>query len=309
MLRSFPAALVAAASMTLLAACAGGRQNSALPAGPVPGAQPGRVTAGSQALVYVADQGNQRVEIYAQKGKDQSPIGRITDAISAPDGLFVDPSGTLYVCNFGNGTVTEYPQGQTTHSKTLTGAGSPKYVVVGNGTVYVSNFNASANGQVLEYAGGSTTPTATISFQTFPAGLALDSHNRLYVAYNDSNNSDIEVLRFAPGKTQGKNLGIHIQFGYAGGATIDHQGDLLIADQSRSLVDVFPPGATQPSQQLGGFTIAYQIALNKRNTHLYVTSPSGVVAEVAYPSGTPIDTISNSLGGAYGVATSPEGSR
>lgn len=260
-------------------------------------------------MLFVADQGNQRVDIFAQTGKDQAPIGQITDAISGPDGLFVDGNGTLYVCNFGTGTVTEYPKGQTTHSKTLTGAGSPKYVVAGvDGTVYVSNFNGSSNGQVLEYAGGSTTPTTTISFQTYPAGLALDRRNRLYVAYNDSN-VDIEVLRFPPGKTHGKNLGIHVKYGYAGGATIDNNRDLLIVDQSRALVDVFPPGATVPSQQITGFSLAYQIALNHRNTHLYVSQPSGTVTEVSYPAGTPIDTINQTLGGAYGVATSPDGSR
>ena len=206
--------------------------------------------------------------------------------------------------------MTEYPKGQTTHSKTLTGAGSPKYVVVGlDGTVYVSNFNGSANGDVIEYAGGSTTPTQTIPFQSFPAGLALDAHDRLYVAYNDQTNSDIEVLRFASGKTTGKNLGIHVKFGYAGGATVDANGDLVFADQAHSLVDVFPPGQTQPSQQIGGFSIAYQIALNRKHTHLYVSAPSGAVAEVTYPAGVLLKTITNSLGGAYGVATSPDGSR
>ncbi|MEO6991189.1 MAG: hypothetical protein ABI346_00345 [Candidatus Baltobacteraceae bacterium] len=324
-LRTFGPVLGAGVALALLAACSGGSQlapGSALPGGngplsqarAVPAARPGpgwlsAEAAAGTALLYVADQFNQRVAIYSQFGKNPAPIGQITDAIGGPDGLFVDKKGTLYVCNFGTATVTEYPKGQTTHSKTLTGAGSPKYVVVGvDGTVYVSNFNASANGQVLEYANGSTTPTTTIPFQTYPAGLALDKLNRLYVAYNAPTVNDIEVLRFLPGKTTGKNLGIHITGGSAGGATIDSSGNLLIDNQGLPGVEVFPPGATQPSQLITGFNLAYQIALNHRNNHLYISDPfAPSVNEVTYPGAKPINTITNSLSAAFGVATSPDG--
>jgi hypothetical protein len=277
----------------------------------VPGSNPGNVVpatseeATGKALLYVADQPNQRVAIFSQSGVLK---GQITDGIAGPDGLYVDIHGTLYVCNFGAGTVTEYPKGQITHSKTLAGSVGPKYVVAGtDGTVYVADFVSGSNGKLYEYAGGSTTPTTTITFQTFPAGVALDRRNKLYVAYNDSTNNDIEVLKFTPGKTKGRNLGIHLKFGNAGGVTFDKKGNLLVDDQSLPGVDVFPPGATTPSKQITGFSLAYQIALNHSDTHLYVSDPFGPsVAEVAYPSGTPIRSISNSLAGAYGVATSPD---
>ncbi len=256
--------------------------------------------------LFVADQPNQRVAIFSQK--TGASTGQITDAIAGPDGLYIDPSGTLYVCNFGAGTVTEYPKGQTTHSKTLTGTIGPKYVVAGrDGTVYVSDFGDGSHSNLYEYAGGSTTPTTTIPFATFPAGVALDTHNKVYVAYNDSTNTDIEVLKFRPGSTRGKNLGIHIKNGNAGGLAFDKKGDLLLDDQSLPGVDVFPPGATTPSQQIKGFNLAYQIALNQRNSHLFVSDPFGPsVAEVAYPSGTPIRGFSSGLAGAFGVATSPD---
>ncbi len=255
--------------------------------------------------LYVADQFNQRVAIFSQK--TGQPTGQITDAIAGPDGLYIDSSGTLYVCNFGAGTVTEYPKGQTTHSKTLTGTIGPKYVVAGHGTVYVSDFGDGSKSNLYEYAHGSTTPTTTIPFATFPAGVALDAHNKLYVAYNDSTNNDIEVLKFKPGSTKGENLGIHIKYDNAGGLAFDKSGDLLLDDQSLPGVDVFPPGATQPSQQLKGFNLAYQIALNQKNTDLFVSDPFGPsVEEVAYPSGTPVQSFSSGLSGAFGVATSPD---
>lgn len=297
----------------LLCACAGSPGGSGVAA---PGFAPslkgalGVRPAAGQSLLYVADQFNQRIAIFSQGGGgNPAPIGQITSGIAGPDGLFVDRNGTLYVCNFGAGTVTEYPAGQTVPSKTLTGTIGPKYVTAGNdGTVYVSDFANGSNGKVYEYAGGSTTPTASISITPYPAGIALDSHNRLYVAYGDSAHSDLEVLRFAPGKTRGKNLGIHQKYGNPGGMTIDNKQDLVIADQAFAQVDIFPPGATLPSKQIGGFNLAYQIALNKADTRLWVSDPFGPsVQQVTYPGGTKTQSRSNSLSGAFGVATSPEG--
>jgi hypothetical protein len=260
------------------------------------------------ALLYVADQSAGAIEIYKQKGTNQQPIGAITQGVSGADGLFVDPNEKLYVCNFGNGTITVYPRAKTAPSETLTGAGSPIDVVVaGNGTVYVANFNSGTNGTVLEYPKGHTTPSKTIvtfGSGSFPEGLALDSANNLYVAYNSS---DGEVLEFGPGSPSGKNLGIHV--GYVGGLTIDHSNDLLLDDQNLPGVDVFPPGSTTPSEQIKGFPLAFDIALNHKNTKLWVTAPfTPAVYEVSYPAGTIVDTIT-SLQSAFGVATSPDGSR
>ncbi|MGB8966363.1 MAG: hypothetical protein WCB99_12040 [Candidatus Cybelea sp.] len=259
-------------------------------------------------LLYVADQSAGAIEIYKQKGSNQQPIGEITQSVSEPDGLFVDSRHKLYVCNFGNGTVTVYPAGSKSPSETLTGAGSPIDVVVAkNGTVYVANFNSGTAGTVLEYPKGQTAPSKTlVTFGTasFPEGLAIDSAKNLYVAFNTN---DGEVLEFGPGSPSGKNLGIHV--GYVGGLTIDRNNDLLLDDQNLPGVDVFPPGSHTPSEQIKGFKLAFDVALNHTNTKLWITdtfSPPSV-NEVSYPSGTIVDTI-NSLESAFGVATSPDGS-
>lgn len=301
-------AFALAAGAAVAAGCSGGSRPVPLAGTPALATRSGWLSPAAKhgGQLYVADQGNQRVAIFSQKSG--APTGQITDGIAGPDGLYIDPSGTLYVCNFGAGTVTEYPKGQTTHSKTLTGTIGPKYVVAGrDGTVYVSDFGDGSNSNLYEYANGSTTPTTTIPFATFPAGVALDRHNKLYVAYFDSNNGDIEVLKFAPGSTKGKNLGIHVKLDNPGGLAFDKKDDLLLDDQSLPGVDVFPPGATSPSKQLTGFSLAYQIALNHKDTHLFVSDPFGPsVEEVAYPSGTHIRSFSSGLSGAFGVATSPD---
>jgi sugar lactone lactonase YvrE len=259
-------------------------------------------------LLYVSDQFNNRIAIFStKKSSSPEPVGQITDGVSGPDGAFIDPKGTLYVCNFGAGTVTEYAKGKTKLSKTLTGAGSPKYVVAGtDGTVYVSNFNGSFDGDVLEYAKGRKTPTKTIPFSTFPAGLAIDKSNNLYVAYNDSQNDDIEVLEFAPGSTNGTNLGIHIAFGYAGGMTMDKKGDLVIGDQADATVYVYPPGGTSASETYTS-TAVYAVALDSANKNLFISAPFGPsVSEITYPKGAAVQTYTNTLSAAFGVATSPD---
>jgi hypothetical protein len=259
-------------------------------------------------VLYVADQDAGAIEIYKQKGTSQQPIGKITDGVSGADGLFVDSHGKLYVCNFGNGTVTVYPRGKTSPSETLTGAGSPIDVVTArNGTVYVANFNSGTDGTVLEYPKGQTSPSKTIvtfGSGAYPEGLALDSSNDLYVAYNST---DGEVIEFAPGSSNGKNLGIHT--GFVGGLTIDHHNDLLLVDQILPGVDVYAPGTSTPSQQITGFAAAFDIALNHKNNEFWLTAPfKPAVYGVSYPAGKIVDTIS-SLTSAFGVGTSPDGSR
>jgi hypothetical protein len=260
-----------------------------------------------QRLVYVADEGGQTVYIFPQAGNNQAPIGMITSGLAAPNGLFVDHLKRLYVCNFGGGTVTVYRHGSITPSRTLTSAGSAIDVVVGlDDTVYVSNWDSGSTGTLLEYPKGHNTPTVTININGASEGLALDSSNNLYVAYNDKTFNDGEVLKFAPGSTVGTNLGIHV--GYVGGETIDSGGNLLLDDQNIPGVDIFPPGATTPSSQIKGFSLAYDIALNRANTRLWITDPFVAVNEVKYPGGKLVDTITNTLSSAFGVATDPDGS-
>jgi sugar lactone lactonase YvrE len=258
-------------------------------------------------VVYVADENGQTVYIFPQSGHDQKPVGKITAGLAAPNGLFVDAQQDLYVGNFGGGTVTVYHRGRITPFRTLTGAGSAIDVVVGlDGTVYVSNWDSGTDGQLLEYAPKHDTPTTTIAVNGGPEGLALDKNNNLYLAYNDASIGDGEVLKFNPGATVGKNLGIHI--GNAGGATVDSHQRLVLVDQNVPEVDIFPQGATKPSKQITGFSLAFDVALNQTDDRLWVTDPFTAVNEVYYPSGKPVDSITNTITSAFGVATSPHGS-
>jgi sugar lactone lactonase YvrE len=259
-------------------------------------------------VVYVADQGGGAIEIYKQKGTNQQPIGKITQGLVGVDGLFVDRKRQLYATNFGNGTVTVYKAGSTSPFETLTGAGSPLDVVAAlDGTVYVSNYNSNTNGTVLEYPKGQTTPSKTIvtfGANSFPEGLAIDSKGNLYVAFNAN---DGEVMEFPPNSSSGTNLGIHVR--YVGGLTIDNNDNLLLVDQNLPGVDVYPQGSTTPSQVITGFALAFDVAINKKNKEIFVSTPFNPpsVSGVSYPAGTIVDTITAGLSSAFGVATSPDG--
>lgn len=258
-------------------------------------------------IVYLSDEGGQTVYLFPQRGQNQAPVGKITSGLAAPNGLFVDASENLYVCNFGGGTVTVYHRGKLTPYRTLTGAGSAIDVVVGlDGWVYVSDWDSGSAGRLLEYAPKHDKPSKIVAVNGGPEGLALDKNDDLFLAYNDVTAGDGEVLEFKPKSTTGTNLGIHI--GNAGGATIDSKQNLLVVDQNVPGVDVFPPGATKPSKQITGFSLAFDIALTSDDARLWVTTPFTALTDVSYPAGQKVDTIDNTFTSAYGVATSPHGS-
>jgi hypothetical protein len=274
-------------------------------------------------LLYVGTAINAggEVLIFSQKGNDQRPIGEITQGIDNAFGVFVDDQRYLYAANVSNGTVTVYPPGGTSPVETLTGAGAPDNVVVGpDGSVYVSDLGnlgdpAHGTGNVFMYLKGHTHPSKTLkAFKikgTYPEGLAIDSANNLYVAFDGPYTGSKlrgEVLEFTPGSPNGKNLGIHV--GYALGLAIDKNSNLLLVDANTNCVDVFPPGSKVPSQQICGFRQAAidGIALNRGNNELWVSNGFwSYIYGVSYPAGHIVNTISRRIGWAWGVATSPDG--
>ena len=73
----------------------------------------------SMKLLYVSDYTESQILAYQQGRESSGPIGEIVDGISTPQGIAVDSSGTLYVANQGNDTITEYPAGASEPTVTL----------------------------------------------------------------------------------------------------------------------------------------------------------------------------------------------
>jgi sugar lactone lactonase YvrE len=133
-----------------------------------------------------------------------------------PTGLAFDAHGNLWVANFGDSSVVEFPVGQ------LASSGSPAPAVTisassgslsapsglafdGGGNLWVANFG---NGTMVEFTstqlagGGGLTPAVTISTTagslSSPLGAAFDANGDLWVA----NHADT-VVEFTPSQLAG----------------------------------------------------------------------------------------------------------
>lgn len=255
--------------------------------------------------VYVSSYKLNYVDIYCVKGKNQAPIGKITDGISGPEGLAVDAKGNLYVTNTTGNDVTEYARGSTTPSFTYTAQlGAPAGVAVDTSrNVYVTSLSPAS---LTVFPQQSNTPKQHItSGLPFPIDVALDPKNNVYVTTYNSGFTAGEILEYAPGTSTGTNLGITTKG--PGGIALDKSGDIVTADQGLPGVLVFPPGKTNPSKTFAQNTIDPDPVRLSHNERLaFVGDAVGNAVYVYdYPSGTLVDTITDGVDGPNGVALDP----
>jgi hypothetical protein len=254
-------------------------------------------------LLYVTDYNANAVLIYKQGDTGGGPIGEIVDGISTPQGDAVDASGTLYVANEGNNTVTEYPAGASSPSVTLsTDISRPLDVSVdSNGIVYITEGSAS---KILEFKPGSTSPDATVSI-SHPSDATNVKNNDLYVTYKPTSGGG-HVARCAPLAASCTDLGIVV--GYAQGIAIDMRGNLLVGDIYGQVIDIYKPGQVSPFRTIATpLEEPAKLALDKKDKTLYQADPANFAVELYnYKAGT--QETSFTFGSAdelEGVALSP----
>lgn len=189
---------------------------------------------GTRRVIYVASAVSNSIAIYPDAVNNPAPIGTITTGVSSPQGVCVDYARNLYVANAGSNSVTVYHPGKGVPFLAYSaGIGAPSDVTVDkNGTVYVANQKPAS---ILEFAKGSTKPTAIITDVQDPTALALDRSGNLFVTDVSPAGGPSRVLEYLPGSLTGIDLGISLQ--YASGIAFDPaSGDLYVADKAANSI-------------------------------------------------------------------------
>ena len=273
----------------------------------------------SKAVVYAASYNN-TVYIYDQIRTRKAACGSITGLVN-PQGLFVDKSRNLWIVNGGNGRtvlgeVLEFSPGNPSPVKTLQdSAGAPVDVAIDHksGTAYVSNITqkGSLPGAIEVYAGGSTTPTATLTDpeMTYAFYDAVDNQGNPYVTFLHATSTMGvgQVDEWIGGSGSPLNLGITLQA--PGGIQTTSTGALLICDQLAPACGDFAPGSTTMTDKFATTdSDPFAVALDKHEKHAWVEDTgTGDLQHWTYPGpdAKPLSQFAVT-GGAYaGVAASP----
>jgi RHS repeat-associated protein len=196
---------------------------------------------GTEGIIYVADRGNNRIQVIIAGEGGYLPWFRFGTSgsgngqLSAPEGVTVDASGNAWVADTGNNRVEEFDS---------SGAYVRKFGSVGSG-----------NGQLSK-----------------PEGLTLDSASNIWVA--DGGNGRIQG--FSPsGVYQGKfgssGSGEH-QFSTPAAVALGASKNLDVIDTGNSRVQVWtPPSLAHEATGNGGThgvqTIYYSVAANAKYTN------------------------------------------
>jgi hypothetical protein len=194
-------------------------------------------------ILFVSNPNDDEVEMYNPKTANPSPEGSISTDIDYPFGLAVDDSGTLYVANLGNSSVTVYPAGSSSPSLTITtGIDEPYGIAVdSSGNVFVSNLG---NNNITAYAAGQTSPYETISFSSYgqAVGVGVDGKDNIWVGC-DTTSSVYEIPKGSTTPQDANLSGL--------GGTIDvsfgKKDIMYVSNFGNSNVTVYKYGTTTPS--------------------------------------------------------------
>lgn len=257
-----------------------------------------------KSLIYWGNYDSNTISIFSAKGVNGKEEGQISTGLSNPERLFVDKNRNVYATNIGNNTITAYKPGGTTPFITISsGVNSPTGLTVdAAGSVYCANVG---NDTVTVYPKGQTSPSLTIPISGSPEYLATDSNDNLYVSMG------LEVLKFPPGSSTGTNLGLVI--GSPGALEVDRSGNIIIIDESRPSIDVFPAGQTTASKQIAitrGNPFALSLNAKENDVYVSIEANTGtgpfVIQALTYPGGTTLtDKLTTNIGD-WPIAVSPD---
>ncbi|HEY2555007.1 MAG TPA: hypothetical protein VGI15_07140 [Candidatus Cybelea sp.] len=223
-----------------------------------------------KSVVYVSSAQNGTVEIYDRTKLTGDPCGSIT-GLQAPQGLFVDLTGNLWVADSATQRVYVFASGNPGAIRTLDDPdGQPAAIAVDekSNTVYVTEYvnNMDASNLVQVYANGSTIPTMTLRDPSARnAGfVAVDDRGNLYVTFTTQSNT-AQVDEWLGGSGAPKNLRLNLVS--AGAIVTTNDGTLAICDPFAYRCGEFAPGSKRMTHVFGhiGKGVPPGVKPNKRD--------------------------------------------
>ncbi len=93
-----------------------------------------------------------------------------------------------------------------------------------------------------------------------------------------------------------------LDIGSPGGLAVDRSGNIVVIDESKPSIYVFPAGQTEPSKQISRyerFSCALSLSKNEKQVYVSVEANSGpfVIQALAYPSGSTLTDKQTTAGG------------
>jgi hypothetical protein len=265
--------------------------------------------------VYVGLFNANSANLYAlPDAKNVAPVCKIS--IPAVNGLGTDSRGVTWIPGVPNDTdeVLSYAMNTCTAGKvTLTNpGGQPSGIAFAtNGIMYVLNITTpKGTGSIAVYPNGAISPSFHLTppgIVGYGLGIATDSKNNVYVAYQGGKGGEIAV--FAGGKGAGKVL--QNSADTLVGLTLDGKQNLLAANESATVVDVFQPPYTGSPTTILQKGEPIDLKLDAANKNLYVGDYSkGTLDVFSYPDGTYKYSISKGVlqgDDVEGVSVDPSG--
>jgi DNA-binding beta-propeller fold protein YncE len=258
--------------------------------------------------------------------------------LCTPTGIALDASKNIYVTNSGDDgnqsySVAVYPpgtKGQVAPSAIISGAATgldvPQGIAVAGGKIYVVNDGSNDDGidSLTVYAignNGNVAPSATISGPdsgiNIPAGVAIDSTGKIYVA-NGGNNT---VTVYAAGSNGNVVPSATIR-GFSTGLTgptgiaLDSNGKIYVANGGNDTVTVYAVGsngnATPSATISNGLSDPTGVALDSVNNIYVANGYLGNANVTVYPAGStgnaaPSAILSNTLDAPAAIALDSTG--
>jgi hypothetical protein len=272
-------------------------------------------------IIYVSDEANRVIDVYAGKLRGQRPCGAIgIGHLNLPNGLFVDTAThDLYVANSYDFDIVVFHRGKTTAYDTYTDASGQVPLGVAllpDGTVIASNesqYGGPEAGSLSTWIKGPNGGTFVGNFpmtnDTKGGFVALKAGSTVYFNDLDSNTNLGAVWKVScPAGSCGaqKQLpGVSLQS--LGGLAFDRTGDLLAIDPDAFTADTFELPNPKPKTFSLVAGAAVGMTINPTNNHVFVADPDvNNAAEYLYPRGTLVGTVPGNQGGfPTGIAIDP----